>query len=636
MRLHKLYIITAFIGLIFSLVPPIYPDNPTPFYGLEWKDIKTKYQRLYQSASAQDRCEAIKIINDLNARFLVSPDEYAFEAMEFLCRSLPKEQDATALNNMQKCLAGFSAKPYVSWLSDNYKKIVTSAVAKIRFFEVLPLIINDKNEAEIMQIAIDLFKNPGEPGLKEAFRNSIIKLLSHASPDSLMNFIDNDEPVITKAALKCLGESAAGWEKLPELIPLLKKQIDEFVRIELVHALEKISGQKLGAEFLPWQDWWKSNPPMPDTALKTCIDRAIERAAKYLLGVYESKDNRAAAISIGQDSELLFYTLIKSQIEIPEPLNEAFINVMLNKNPEKTYNVALMAIVLTELDREKYSDKLIECAKFLMANQTSFGAWSYGDSKAINNVIIVAADAAAQDKNDPLPIKKFRVKTPYKRLSVSQCDNSNTQYALLGLRSCAEAGIEIPAVVWSDAEKYLQRTQNDDGGWCYTIKGNESYGSMSIGGLGALAICKHYQGKQTANDPCIKKALNWVIENFDVSRNPNKGPHHYYYLYGMERAGILLPTEFFGKYEWYPAGARYLMENQGTDGSWYGGIAAINSVKNPHAASITNSINIVDTCFAVLFLCRATKFGKWPPDDTKTKKVPSDSKKVLTTPDKKK
>ena len=66
---------------------------------------------------------------------------------------------------------------------------------------------------------------------------------------------------------------------------------------------------------------------------------------------------------------------------------------------------------------------------------------------------------------------------------------------------------------------------------------------------------------------------------------------HYYYLYALERLGIFLDTETFGPHEWYPRGVEYLLAKQAPDGQWNEG---------PWPGPIT------ETCFAILFLKRAT------------------------------
>jgi hypothetical protein len=62
-----------------------------------------------------------------------------------------------------------------------------------------------------------------------------------------------------------------------------------------------------------------------------------------------------------------------------------------------------------------------------------------------------------------------------------------------------------------------------------------------------------------------------------------------YYLDAVERLGILTGTEKIGNREWYPEGSKMLLETQRPDGSWKLG-------ENLY----------YDTCFAILFLRRAT------------------------------
>jgi hypothetical protein len=71
--------------------------------------------------------------------------------------------------------------------------------------------------------------------------------------------------------------------------------------------------------------------------------------------------------------------------------------------------------------------------------------------------------------------------------------------------------------------------------------------------------------------------------------------YSYYALYAMERAGRLYGTEFFGEHLWYAEGAKQLLASQNADGSW--------GEKPPEKSWSTPTW---DTCFAILFLRRAT------------------------------
>jgi hypothetical protein len=144
-------------------------------------------------------------------------------------------------------------------------------------------------------------------------------------------------------------------------------------------------------------------------------------------------------------------------------------------------------------------------------------------------------------------------------------------------------------------------------------------GSMTAAGVACLAIAKEllvHAGRVDPRDPAhrsrkiagdhtladVDRALlsGWAKlgEMFTVSRNPNAPSWHYYWLYGVERAGALLGVANMGAHAWYREGATFLLDKQvveaGPDnGRWPG------SDKGDHVAE--------RTCFALLFLHRATR-----------------------------
>jgi hypothetical protein len=177
-------------------------------------------------------------------------------------------------------------------------------------------------------------------------------------------------------------------------------------------------------------------------------------------------------------------------------------------------------------------------------------------------------------------------------------DNSNSQYAALGLRACHDAGIVFPKEVIERARKWWFDSQWEDEGWGYVAKGEGSdsaYGSMTAGAVGSVAIYDYILDEKQSwkRDPVIHKGLDWLAKNFSVTENPRCNPgYKYYYLYALERAAVLYGTDRIGPNDWYSLGTKEILEKQRPDGSWH---------------EQGSETPIWDTCFAILFLRRATR-----------------------------
>ncbi len=386
------------------------------------------------------------------------------------------------------------------------------------------------------------------------------------------------------------------------------------------------------------------------------VDKAIES------GIANLKKNNSAHLKPFahvnrqmQHCELVLFTYVHADVPDNDPAFKELFDDMMKRKLEATYCVSLQAMILEEVQRVKYQNRIWQCAQFLVDNQSQQGFWGYGDPSIFVEDIPttaptrgdVASSGGKIKKFDTLPPPGVRVKPPVKnRLKVEKKrdgnpnDNSNSQYAALGLRACHDAGIILPAAVVDKALEWWKKTQKTDKGpeeplieggvngperpksgatvatsvtqnkampqgWCYRDHGDhKAYGSMTAGAVGSLAIY-HYikdndEGKKRSwkRDKDIHEGLQWMAKNFSVTYNPGPYEHgnpkfeenskhqYYYYLYALERAGMLYGTEMMGAHKWYPEGAKVLIANQKADGSWG---------------------STVETCFAILFLKRATR-----------------------------
>lgn len=232
---------------------------------------------------------------------------------------------------------------------------------------------------------------------------------------------------------------------------------------------------------------------------------------------------------------------------------------------EQTYVVSLKIMVLAAADAKKYRAEIQAAAKWLISTQLDSGLWTYTASRGV-------------------------------------FDNSNSQFALLGLHSASLAGIEVPPQVWNKARNRVLDNQANDGGWSYQSVG-ESYGSMTAAGVANLLILGMHAsqsqesgfrdgvapdcGKYAFSRP-LTLGLGWLSRNFTVDSNPGRGAWYTnYWLYAVERVGILSGRRYFGPHDWYRKGAAYLVREQNNRGLWGNGV--------------------IDGSLAVLFLAKGHK-----------------------------
>ncbi|HJT78578.1 MAG TPA: hypothetical protein VJ739_15340, partial [Gemmataceae bacterium] len=140
-------------------------------------------------------------------------------------------------------------------------------------------------------------------------------------------------------------------------------------------------------------------------------------------------------------------------------------------------------------------------------------------------------------------------------------DNSNTQYALLGLHEGHVAGAKIPKQVWQSIQDYYTDNQVA-GGWGYHL-GEAPTATMTEAGFCGLLIAGmdlnsgleqlHADGTVTRcgeyqTDRHLANAL--ALLNQQMPRTKQRiarMPHAFYWLYGLERCGRLSGQRFFGE-----------------------------------------------------------------------------------------
>ena len=193
------------------------------------------------------------------------------------------------------------------------------------------------------------------------------------------------------------------------------------------------------------------------------------------------------------------------------------------------------------------------------------------------------------------------------RPGTASFDHSNVQYAVLGLREAAFAGIPTSRKTWELTREHWTKTQEADGGWGYTSGGGGTSGAMTVAGIASLVMADSLLpddsdvGASGLPDCCreetrneaLERGLNWLRARFAVGHNIGDSAIGgvLYYLYGLERAGRLSGQRFIGNHDWFREGAKFLVSGQGGNGHW-------------SSSGAGDGDPVVGTSFALLFLSK--------------------------------
>lgn len=293
-----------------------------------------------------------------------------------------------------------------------------------------------------------------------------------------------------------------------------------------------------------------------DAQVRDCIARAVAklRSGQKADGHWETVETRAANGGYGGMTGLAVFALLQAGEPLDDPIVAKGLVALEKLTDSETYVTAfrLMAFAKAEqiAGKSLYRKQIEASVQWLEKTQSAFGTWGYE-----------AADTAGDEQ-----------------AVVTNTDNSNTQMALLALYEAARAGYKVSDPVWKRSEDYYARTQEADGSWRYRhgVAGLPKSGSMTAAGLASLLIagsqlqtaadcgCGEAKGPRYRTNEPAAQALAWLGANFDVERNPGSegNPWHHYYLYAVERVGILSGLRYLGEHDWFREGAEYFVGQQ--------------------------------------------------------------------------
>jgi hypothetical protein len=326
--------------------------------------------------------------------------------------------------------------------------------------------------------------------------------------------------------------------------------------------------------------------PKPEEEMVEKVRKAIDKGVAFLKkeqnpqGNWEGIVLNFLADMEGGATALVTLALLNCGVKPEDPSLAKALEYLHSLPPKKTYVVALQNLVFLETRKEKYKPRIQENADWLVStavNRTrGRDGWSYpGNSVA---------------------------------------DNSNTQYALLGLYAAKQAGAKIDDDVWKAIQDYYNRTQKKQGtlGWWAYHNGfgdaAQSF-SMSVAGVCGLIIAGMGldQSEQQLDEATgvarncgvysentgVARGLNWIAANFTFE-SPKAT---FYNVYGVERLGRLSGQRWVGKYDWYREGCKFLL-GEGRDAGLQNENGSITKGKG------IDSAEVLSTAFSLLFLSK--------------------------------
>jgi hypothetical protein len=280
---------------------------------------------------------------------------------------------------------------------------------------------------------------------------------------------------------------------------------------------------------------------------------------------------------------------------------------------ESTYELALALLYLDKLGERQDEAIIRSLALRLVAGQSYTGGWTYRCPrlKAEQETALMKAlrgwhdsmekqarsEAAKGDEaKDALDVPAYlaklavfqkpkvlfarnereMIKSPSGTRSillVGRTDNSNTQFAILGLWAANRHDIPL-APTFALVCKRFECSQGDDGTWDYNyqfggVRTRRPYSIANTGvGLLALAIGRtSLQGAKDVQDRREKQIIRGLAALSRDIGGPADQPN-YYFLWTTERVATLYNLQAFGEKEWYRPGALSLIAAQDGRGAW--------------------------------------------------------------------
>src|SRR5579883_374952 len=352
----------------------------------------------------------------------------------------------------------------------------------------------------------------------------------------------------------------------------------------------------------------------PNLTLPERVNRAIDRGVAYLLAHHAEHNHYRRHLG------LLGLTLLECGVPADNPTIRQIAAWIRSREREltQTYELSLAILFLDRLGDPGDDTRIRIFGQRLLSGQLDCGSWTY--TCLTNDPAGVAANVANAKNRGPvrmangLPVipplpawqnnRSGRSRQALPRI-VYRGDNSNTQFAILGLWVAQRHGLPAQSALLAN-EQYFRNTQLADGSWAYNPHGRNWRDSNTCAGLMSLAMRYGVIGGQgrdirpqqaiQVHDAAVNQGLRHLAQSLDKIKLAGTrivgvdARDALYFLWSLERMAVIYDLKKIGKREWYPWAAEMLVDVQAPDGQWSG--------NDP-----------VNTCFA-LFILKRSNFAK--------------------------
>ncbi len=373
------------------------------------------------------------------------------------------------------------------------------------------------------------------------------------------------------------------------------------------------------------------------------VDEAIDKGVAFLKSIQTKEGEwqwkmHKDSFAVGQCA-LPAYALLESGVPPDDPVVQraaAFLRPRALKT-NFTYELSLSLLFFDRLADPQDKQLMQSLALRLIAGQHRSGGWSYqcpalseDNEKDILKYVGILSKKMTEGKvrrdkalESDIGVAKaigsltvfqpekslFRPENESSRTSLDgNTDNSNTQFAMLGLWVAQRHGILANPTFEIMVERFERSQAFPSGLWLYELNRQQSPASthsMICVGLLGLAIGRGLQMSTTGAPTGGEKDVH-VLKGFAILSRAIERPtgqmknrvkfEDLYFLWSLERVGMLYNIQEIAGKDWYRWGAEILVTNQSKRGGWSSPIAAGGRMNYQPALS---------TAFALLFLKRS-------------------------------